>query len=487
MNETTPPNEPAVATDSDRDESAPSPEFASALAEHESSGQAPSAAEGPPLAVGTKVHGKVVTASESGVIVDFGGRSEGVAEARHFLADDGSLTVKPDDELDLFVVKTGDEIQLAPSMRAEKNEALAQLREAKSKNVPVTGKVTAVNSGGLDIDVSGVRGFCPMSQIELGFCSDPSQYIGRTLEFAVTSIEEAKRSVVLSRRQILKRAEKEAAKQRLETLKIGDELEGTVARLEPFGAFVDLGGIDGMVHVSEIRHERTGHPNQVLHEGEPVKVRVLRIETGKDGRPRVALSMKAIAPDPWAAIEERFQPGARIQGRVARLTDFGAFVNLAPGVDGLVHVSEIAWERIAHPKDVLKPGQTVDVVVQGVDPAKKRVSLSIKKTLEPPERPAREERPRGEGRESRGEGRDSRGGGAGGGGGPRHGRGGPRDGGRRDNRSFREGRGSREDRDERSIPEPPKAAAPEEPTTMALALRKAMEEARRKQQGGDAS
>jgi small subunit ribosomal protein S1 len=432
--------------DSPDNEEAPSTEFAGALEsfEHDSPAAAQPAARSA-LPVGTAVHGKVVSVTDDAVMVDYGGRSEGVADA-----------------VDLFVVAAGDEVRLAPSMKAESSgEALKLVREAHASGMPVTGKVTGVNSGGLAVDVGGVRGFCPLSQIELGFCSDPARYVGRSLEFTVTSIEENRGSAVLSRRKLLKQAEDESARQLAATLQVGDEREGTVRRLEPFGAFVDIGGADGLVHVSEIRHARVGHPKQVLKEGQKVKVKVLRIDASKEGAPRISLSMKAAEPDPWSDVANRFTVGATVQGTVARLTDFGAFVTLAPGIDGLVHVSEIAHERVQHPKDVLKPGQTVDAIVQSIDPEKKRVSLSIKKTLPRDESlgPARPPRSAGGGG-----GRGERRGGGGGGGSPR---------------SPRESR----ERDSRPVAMPAAPAQPAEPTTMAIALRKAIEEAKKREQG----
>ena len=329
-----------------------------------------------------KVKARVVSVGEEHTLFDFGGRSEAVAETRHFRAEDGTPGVKPDDVLELFVVEAGDQVVLAPSIRADAHAALRQMREAHAAGVPVSGRVTGLNSGGLEVDLSGERAFCPLSHIESGFCADPSVYVGRTLEFLVTSVGDAKGSVVLSRRQLLRRGEEEQAKKLVASLKPGDELDGTVARLEAFGAFVDLGGVDGLVHVSEIRHERVGHPSQVLRQGEKVHVKVLRLDVGKDGRQRIALSIKATAPDPWTGIESRYSPGMRVMGVVARLTDFGAFVTLEPGIDGLVHVSEAAPQRIAHVKDVLTVGQTIEAMVLSVDPEKKRVSLSIKRTVE---------------------------------------------------------------------------------------------------------
>ena len=503
MNDVTASTPPEVPAEPERDDEIPSTEFANALADYEHT--KPTAEAGvaavAKVAPGAKLKSTVVSIGDENVLVDFGGRSEGLVETRHYRNDDGTLKVAVGDVLELYVIESGDSVMLAPSIKANAKAGgkpgakpakakadLKPMRDAHAAQVPVSGKVTAVNSGGLTLDIGGVRGFCPMSQIELGFCSDPSKYIGQTLEFLVTALEEGRGSVVVSRRALLKTKDDVGAQAVIATLQVGDEREGTVVRLEPFGAFVDLGGIDGMVHVSEISHERIGHPNQALKEGQKVSARVLRIDQGKDGRPRIALSMKATAADPWSGVTQQFTVGARVSGTVARLTDFGAFVNIAPGIDGLVHVSEIAYERVAQPKDVLTVGQKVDAIVQSVEPDKKRVSLSIKKTLEVPEGYlAAPERPRGGSDRPR-----SGGGGAGGGaGGPRGGgAGGPRGGGGGDrgSRSERGDRGPRGggaggSREPRFVQVPTQQTGPEEPTTMALALRKAMEAAKQREQG----
>ena len=510
-----------------------SPEFAKALEEFDrgqAKGKTPK--QTGEVKVGSRVKATVRSVNDDVTLVDFGGRSEGVVETKHFRAEDGKLKIGVGDVVDLFVTEAGDQVALAPSLKPGGGgrggagrggagrggaggggggaAAMKQVREALASGIPVSGRVTGVNAGGISVDVGGVRGFCPISQIEAGFCSDASAYVGKTLEFLVTKVESGRGGVVLSRRQLLRRAEQEQAKQLLATLKPGDEREGTVARLEAFGVFVDLGGVDGLVHVSEIRHGHTGHPREAVKPGDKVRMKVLKIEPGKDGQPRIALSIKAAQPDPWIGIENKFPRGTRISGTVVRLTDFGAFVNLAPGVDGLVHVSEVAPHRVGHVKEVLAVGQTIETMVLGVDPEKRRISLSIKATLPsavpaggepesmevgeggrgagggggPGRRGPRRDR---EGRGERGEGRMGRevgrGGARGGGGGRRSGRGD-----REQDRSEvpeREGRGEREprerdrsDRGERVITSSTRRDEPEM-TTMAIALRKAMERAKR--------
>lgn len=467
--------------DADLDPNAPSPEFANALEAFEESGPVPIASD---LAPGSRVRGTVLSVGEEYAVVDFGGRSEGVVEVRHFRDPAGALSVGVGDILDLFVLEAGDQVVLGPALRVEGNEALGQIRDAQAAGIPVSGRVTGVNAGGLVVEVSGVRAFCPVSQIEAGFCADPSVYVGRTLEFLVTAVE-GKRGAVLSRRQILQRAAAEGARQRLEALKPGDMIEGRVVRLEPFGAFVDLGGVDGMVHVSEIRHERVAHPRDVLREGEKIQVRVLRIDTVAGRRPRIALSIKATAPDPWESLTSAWQPGTRLRGVVSRLADFGAFIALAPGVDGLAHVSEVASPPVRHPSEALTPGDEVEAVVLSVDAERKRVALSLRLDEDVLERVRKE----GEGRAPAGRPR-----GAGGGHARSEGRRpavegsrtqGRRPGGERPRPESRSPSGERPGAKAAparpAVIEPARPAGPAEPTTMAIALRKAMEKARARQ------
>ena len=371
---------PPIIRDPD-DEPDPAPaEFARALEEFERGVRPSAMAAGAAgrISVGMKVRGTVVTMGSEHALIDIGARSEATTDLAPFRNEDGTPTIAVGEALDLYVVEAGDQVVLAPSLRADPGAGLRQMREAHASGVPVTGRVTGINAGGLEVDIGGARGFCPVSQIETGYCADPSSYLGRTIEFLVTAIEDARRSVVLSRRQLLRRTEEEETRRRLAALKPGDELDGAVTRLEAFGAFVDLGGTSGLVHVSEIQYGRVSHPRDVLREGERVRVRVLRIEAGKDGHPRIALSIKASSPDPWIDVLQRFAPGMRVQGVVARLAEFGAFVTLAPGIDGLVHVSEIAPHRTERVKDALAVGQEIEAIVLAVDAAKRRISLSIR-------------------------------------------------------------------------------------------------------------
>jgi small subunit ribosomal protein S1 len=246
--------------------------------------------------------------------------------------------------------------------------------------------VSAVNKGGVEVTMAGVRAFCPMSQLDGGFVDDPSTFIGRKLEFLVTSYQEGREgrgepNVVLSRRALV---EAERAKQAAEVrskLEIGGTVTGTVTSLKDYGAFVDIGGIEGMLHVSQLGFARVGHPSQVLSVGQTIDVQITKIEASDNPkRPeRISLSLKALQKDPWREAVDGFPIGKKVPGRVTRLESFGAFVAVAEGLEGLVHVSQLATDRrISHPRELLSVGQEIEVVVLEVDPEKRRISLSVK-------------------------------------------------------------------------------------------------------------
>jgi small subunit ribosomal protein S1 len=350
-------------------------EFARALREFEST----RGTESP--AIGSRVRGRVIQLTEDFCFIDFGGRSEGAMDLRAYSEATGDRELHIGDELELYVVDNRDQVTLAPSIRADPAVALSQVTDARLSGMPISGRVTGTNSGGLEVEIAGLRAFCPVSQIDAGFCPDPSVFVGRTLEFLVTEVAEKGRRLVVSRKALLRREEEGKAREVLAGIRVGSELDGTVARLESFGAFVNLGGVDGLVHVSEIRYGRTENPADVLSVGQKVRVKVLSVQEKEDSRPKISLSIKAAQPDPWDEVSESFWPGRRVQGTVVRLAEFGAFVTLAPGIDGLVHVSEVDLRPVAHPKDKLAMGQPVEAVVLSIDTERKRISLSIKDVL----------------------------------------------------------------------------------------------------------
>ena len=326
---------------------------------------------------GDTVSGVVAKIGRDSVFVDLGGKSEGIADLDEFRDKDGKLNLREGDKVELRVASLRDGIRLSKAFKVHGAEAIGMLREAQRNQIPVEGRVVSVNKGGLEIDISGTRAFCPVSQIDLQFCEKPEEHIGARYPFRVMEIKEKGKNIVLSRRALLQEEQDKKAKETLSSLKEGLELEGTITRLMDFGAFVDIGGIDGMVHISEISHVRIHQPSEVLKVGQLVKVRILKIEPGKGGRQKIALSIKALEQGPWEK-GFRFKEGDVISGTVSRLADFGAFVEVAPGVDGLVHLSEISYESVPHPSRLLKEGDRVDVLVLKIDEEKRRISLSIR-------------------------------------------------------------------------------------------------------------
>ncbi|TVQ95584.1 MAG: S1 RNA-binding domain-containing protein [Deltaproteobacteria bacterium] len=341
-------------------------------------------AAGPAVQVGEKVSVRVVSVGRDALFVELGGKTEGIVDRREFEDEEGVLTVGVGDEIQVHVLQMGEgTIRLGRSL-GRQGQGAAALEDAQAQAVPVEGRVTGTNKGGYEVEVAGVTAFCPHSQIDLEFTADPSEHVGRSYRFLVTRCEEGGRNVVLSRAALLREERDAAAEQLLETLAPEAVVEGTVSRVEPFGAFVDLGGVDGLVHVSELSWARVEHPEELVKVGDRVRVKVLRIEETERG-PRIGLSMRALGGDPWDEAFERYQVGDVVSGTVQRLERFGAFVELMPGVDGLVHISELAHgRRINHPKEVIAVGEAISVQVLSMDPRRRQIGLSMKALAEDP-------------------------------------------------------------------------------------------------------
>ena len=334
-------------------------------------------------AVGTKVKGRILSIGETTAFIDLGGKSEGVIDIAQLKDAAGSLTVNVGDELEATVTGTDpDTGSLVLRRKAARGQDVSnELRQALETGIPVEGLVTAINKGGAEVQVSGMRTFCPLSQLDLRYVENPQQFIGQRLSFKVSRIEPGRTrpNIVLSRRALLEEEAESKAAETREKLQVGATLHGKVTSLTSYGAFIDLGGLEGMLHVSEIGHSRLAHPNEVLQVGQEVEVQVIKIEKGKeDKRPRISLSRKSLERDPWRDVADRFPEGAELNGRVMRLESFGAFVEIAPGIEGLVHISEMgSGRRLTHSREAAQIGQDVRVRVLGVDPVKRRISLTM--------------------------------------------------------------------------------------------------------------
>jgi small subunit ribosomal protein S1 len=373
--------------DSGQQDSGPQ-DFGQILAEFE--GDAPKS-EAP--AVGQKVKGKILSVTEEWAFLDLGGKAEGRIAAADLKDAEGNLTVKEGDTLEATVTGTDPEtgaLLLRRKAGGGKGKRAAaevplEIRQAHEAGLPIEGLVTGLNKGGAEVQVYGMRAFCPLSQLDLRYVENPQQFVGQKLMFKVNRLEEGNRggrgpNIVLSRRQLLEEEQQARAAETREKLQVGAVLTGRVTSLTTYGAFIDLGGIEGMLHVSEIGHSRTTHPQDVFTVGQEVEVQVIKIEQGKDEkRPeRISLSRRALESDPWQDAAARFPEGTEATGRVMRLETFGAFVELAPGLEGLVHISEMgAGRRLNHSREAAEQGQDVQVRVLGVDIGRRRISLSM--------------------------------------------------------------------------------------------------------------
>lgn len=334
--------------------------------------------------IGDTVRGRVVSVGSEAVFVALGAKAEAMMDLNQVMDEQGEVRVSVGDTIEARVVEMrGDTAVLRMAMGTSRGpEAKAELVQAHAHGIPVEGLVTAVIKGGVDVQVAGMRAFCPISQLDDKFVQDPALFVGQRLTFRITRYEFDRKNpnLVLSRRVLLEEENKIRAAETRASLREGAVVTGKVTSIKPYGAFVDLGGLEGMIHVSELGFARVENPADVLAEGQQVEVQVLRMEmTGDAKRPeRIALSLKALAHDPWEEVEQRFPEGTKVRGKVARLQQFGAFVEVLPGIEGLVHISQLgAGRHLQHPREVVRVGDEVEVTVLGVDRARRRISLSI--------------------------------------------------------------------------------------------------------------
>ena len=335
---------------------------------------------------GDKVEGKIISIGDKMVYIDTGTKSYGVVEKIELLDEKGEFLYKIGDKINLYVVSLSEsEIILSKALSGAGKATM--LDDASRSGTPVEGKVIGVIKGGFNVDIMGKRAFCPVSQMDVKYVENQEEYVGQTHHFLITRFEEGGRNIVVSRRDLLNEEIKEKLKAYFEKVKQGDIVQGIVTRLMSYGAFVELiPGVEGMVHISEMSWARIEKAEEVLQPGDMVSVKVLNIETsGKADTFKISLSMKQISSNPWDSMEGTFNTGDQVSGKVVRLTSFGAFVEIVPGVDGLVHISEMSHtRRVLKPDDVVQVGDYVQVVIKSIDMDSKRISLSIKDALGDP-------------------------------------------------------------------------------------------------------
>jgi small subunit ribosomal protein S1 len=330
--------------------------------------------------IGERIRGKIISVGKDTIYVDTGTKIDGVVE-KHELADEnGTVPYKEGDELELYVASyDGNEIRLSKTVSGA--GSLNMLRDAFENSIPMEGKVKGQIKGGYQVEIAERRAFCPISQMDLKRADSPDQHVGKSYLFLITQFEEGGRNIVVSRRELLKREQQKAISKFMEGLAVGAELDGKMTRVMPYGVFVEIfPGVEGLVHVSEVSWSRVEKPEEVLHTGDPVRVKVLAIEKGqKRNALKISLSAKQTTGDPWEQMEGRFQIGEKVKGKVVRCAAFGAFVEVAPGIEGLVHVSEMSYtKRVLKPEEVVQVGDIVAVVVKETDIPRRRISLSIK-------------------------------------------------------------------------------------------------------------
>jgi len=343
---------------------------------------------------GGVVKGKVVGITATHVLIDVGYKSEGQTPIQEFTDRQGNLLVKVGDDVDVYFETSegeGGGIVLS-RQRAENLKIWEELENAYNEGRGVEGRIVGKVKGGFKVDV-GVPGFLPGSHVEIRPSRNLDRFIGTTDRFAILKFNRARGNVVVSRRVLLEKERDTLKQEILKVLEEGVILEGTVKNITGYGAFVDLGGIDGILHISDMSWGRISHPSEIVQVGQKIQVVVLKFDTEKE---RISLGMKQLTPDPWHTVAEKYPVGARIQGKVISLMDYGAFVELESGVEGLIHISEMSWTRkVAHPSKILQVGQQVEVAVLNVDPGHRRISLGLKQIMANPWEAAKEKYPVG--------------------------------------------------------------------------------------------
>ncbi|MBT2726299.1 30S ribosomal protein S1 [Bacillus sp. ISL-75] len=332
--------------------------------------------------IGDKVTGQVTKVEEKQVLVDIqGSKIDGIipiSELSSLHIEKASDAVAVGDELELEVLKVEEEAIILSKRKVDAEKAWESLEKQFQSGEVFEAEVKDVVKGGLVVDL-GVRGFVPASLVEAHFVEDFSDYKGRILTFKIVELDKEKNRLILSHRAVVEQEKGKQKQNRLTAVQVGQIIDGTVQRITDFGAFVDIGGIDGLVHISQLSYEHIDKPSDVVHEGQQVQVKVLSVDRDNE---RISLSIKETLPGPWSNISEKAPKGTVLKGKVKRLVSYGAFVEVFPGVEGLVHISQIAHKHIGTPHEVLKEGQEVDVKVLEANESDQRLSLSIKELLE---------------------------------------------------------------------------------------------------------
>jgi small subunit ribosomal protein S1 len=333
---------------------------------------------------GQVVQGTVVAIEKDIAIIDVGLKTEGRVSLKEFGDEEGKDPIKVGDTVEVFLERVENAMGEAVLSRdkARREEAWTRLEAVYERNEPVMGAIVGRVKGGFTVDLGGASAFLPGSQVDIRPVRDVGPLMGREQPFAILKMDRPRGNIVVSRRAILEEARAEQRTELVSQLQEGEVREGVVKNITDYGAFVDLGGIDGLLHVTDMSWKRVNHPSQVLAVGDTVKVQIVKINPDTQ---RISLGMKQLQSDPWDGVEAKYPVGAKFTGRITNITDYGAFVELEAGVEGLVHVSEMSWtKKNVHPGKIVSTSQEVEVVVLDVDPSKRRVSLGLKQAMANP-------------------------------------------------------------------------------------------------------
>ncbi len=326
---------------------------------------------------GEIVKGTILGIKDDAVLVDIGYKSEGVISLKEFRTPSGEVTIKVGDVVDVLLEQKEDSegVIVLSREKAEKIKIWDELSQVYERGGPVTGTILGRTKGGLIVDI-GVRAFLPGSQVDLRPVRDLDKLIGKPFPMKIIKLNQKRGNVVLSRRELLEEERKHLKEQTLSGLTDGKRIKGKIKNLTEYGAFVDLGGLDGLLHITDMSWGRVGHPSELFQVGDEIEVVVLKFDRTNE---RVSLGYKQRLPDPWEAVEQKYPVGTKLKGKVVSLTDYGAFVELEEGIEGLVHISEMSWtQRVKHPSKVVTIGDVVEVVVLDVDRGNKRISLGMR-------------------------------------------------------------------------------------------------------------
>ena len=327
---------------------------------------------------GQILKGTVIEITPDHITVDVGYKSEGQIPMQEFLRRNRKVDVKVGDQIDVFLEKKDNEegLLILSKEKADRVNVWRDISRSSREGETMEGEVVSKVKGGLSVDLSGVLAFLPGSQIDLKPVRNLDELVGKRLRFKVIKFNRKRNNIVLSRRLLLEEERKGLREETLQSLKEGEIVEGTVKNLTDYGAFIDLGGVDGLLHISDMAWGRIGHPSEKLSVGDRIKVKVLHFDREKE---KVSLGLKQALPDPWDSFQKKYPIGSRMRGKVVNVTDYGVFVELEEGVEGLVHISELSWsKKMKHPSKIVKIGDPVEVMILDCDPVKRRISLGMK-------------------------------------------------------------------------------------------------------------